>query len=91
MLVQPAAPDYHLSRAHAARLALAFPMNIRQLETLYWIAKLGTFNAAAERLHTTVPPDALSRGRRTRLQSFVCLGPRTGYVDTGRGIRRSER
>ena len=28
-------------------------MNIRQLETFYWIAKLGTFNAAAERLHTS--------------------------------------
>jgi DNA-binding transcriptional LysR family regulator len=28
-------------------------MNIRQLETFYWIAKLGTFHAAAERLHTS--------------------------------------
>ena len=28
-------------------------MNIRQLETFYWIAQLGTFSAAAERLHTS--------------------------------------
>src|ERR1700682_532619 len=28
-------------------------MNIRQLETFYWIAKLGTFIAAAERLQTS--------------------------------------
>ena len=28
-------------------------MNIRQLETFYWIAQLGTFSAAAERLNTS--------------------------------------
>ena len=28
-------------------------MNIRQLETFYWIARLGTFSAAAERLNTS--------------------------------------
>ena len=28
-------------------------MNIRQLETFYWISRLGTFSAAAERLHTS--------------------------------------
>ncbi len=28
-------------------------MNIRQLETFYWIGQLGTFSAAAERLHTS--------------------------------------
>ncbi len=28
-------------------------MNLRQIETFYWAAKLGSFSAAAERLHTT--------------------------------------
>src|SRR5919204_3305683 len=28
-------------------------MNIRQLETFFWIARLGTFSAAAERLYTS--------------------------------------
>src|SRR5206468_6623656 len=28
-------------------------MNIRQLETFYWIARLGTFSAAADRLATS--------------------------------------
>jgi DNA-binding transcriptional LysR family regulator len=30
-------------------------LNIKHLETFYWIVRLGTFAAAAERLHTTQP------------------------------------
>lgn len=30
-------------------------MEIKQLETFYWIANLGSFSAAAEKLHTTQP------------------------------------
>src|SRR5205085_11305694 len=29
------------------------PMNLRQLETFYWAAKLGSFSAAADRLNAT--------------------------------------
>lgn len=41
------------SQGASSRVAAPVVMNIRQLETFYWIARLGTFHAAAERLHTS--------------------------------------
>ena len=35
-------------------------MNVRCVETFRWVARLGSFSAAAERLHTTQP--AISTG-----------------------------
>src|SRR6266550_2256284 len=52
-------------------------MNIRQLETFYWIAKLGTFNAAAERLHTS-QANVSSRIRELEQDLEVVLFDRIG-------------
>lgn len=52
-------------------------MNIRQLETFYWIAKLGTFNAAAERLHTS-QANASARIRELEQDLDVVLFDRIG-------------
>src|SRR4051794_32461149 len=30
-------------------------LNLRQVETFYWVVKLGSFQAAADHLHTTQP------------------------------------
>lgn len=52
-------------------------MNIRQLETFYWIAKLGTFNAAAERLHTS-QANVSSRIRELEQDLDIVLFDRIG-------------
>jgi DNA-binding transcriptional LysR family regulator len=52
-------------------------MNIRQLETFYWIARLGTFSAAAERLHTS-QANASARIRELESELDVVLFDRIG-------------
>ena len=52
-------------------------MNIRQLETFYWIARLGTFSAAAERLHTS-QANVSARIRELESELDVTLFDRIG-------------
>ncbi len=52
-------------------------MNIRQLETFYWIAQLGTFSAAAERLHTS-QANVSARIRELEEELDVALFDRIG-------------
>jgi DNA-binding transcriptional LysR family regulator len=52
-------------------------MNIRQLETFYWIAQLGTFSAAAERLHTS-QANVSARIRELEEELSVSLFDRIG-------------
>lgn len=52
-------------------------MNIRQLETFHWIARLGTFSAAAERLHTS-QANVSARIRELEEQLDVVLFDRIG-------------
>lgn len=52
-------------------------MNIRQLETFHWIAQLGTFSAAAERLHTS-QANVSARIRELEDQLGVALFDRIG-------------
>jgi DNA-binding transcriptional LysR family regulator len=52
-------------------------MNIRQLETFYWIAQLGTFSAAAERLHTS-QANVSARIRELEQELDVALFDRIG-------------
>lgn len=52
-------------------------MNIRQLETFYWIARLGTFSAAAERLNTS-QANVSARIRELEEELSVALFDRIG-------------
>jgi DNA-binding transcriptional LysR family regulator len=52
-------------------------MNIRQLETFYWIARLGTFSSAAERLHTS-QANVSARIRELESELDVTLFDRIG-------------
>lgn len=52
-------------------------MNIRQLETFYWIARLGTFSAAAERLNTS-QANVSARIRELEEELGVALFDRIG-------------
>ena len=52
-------------------------MNIRQLETFYWIAQLGTFSAAADRLSTT-QANVSARIRELEEELGVALFDRVG-------------
>ncbi|MCT8973354.1 LysR family transcriptional regulator [Microbaculum marinisediminis] len=64
-------------------------MNIRQIEAFLWIARLGNFAAAAERLHITQPTISL-RVKELEAQLGVALFDRSGrrarLTDRGRGL-----
>lgn len=58
MRAVPPARAFRAARFRRGRRAryhpgMAHPLNIKHLETFFWIVRLGTFAAAAERLHTT--------------------------------------
>lgn len=45
----------HLRGARLSTLAYSSPMKIRYLDTFYWVASLGSFRAAADKLNLTQP------------------------------------
>ena len=48
-------PENALCIAERWKIAIIFFMKIRNLDTFYWVAQLGSFRAAAEHLHLTQP------------------------------------
>ena len=47
--------------------------NLRQLETFLWVAALGNFRKAAEKLHTTQPAIQPASRRWRVLSALSCL------------------